>query len=187
VQVPDSAVLPIFLERFRINLGIVLALVAAAVAHFILWRTAFGFEMRAVGAAPEAARLAGINSKRTTILTFALGGGLAGLAGMAEIMGVQFRLSDFFSPGYGWDAVVIALAGQTTPIGVVLVGLFFGALRNGAESASRSIGIPASISLIIQALTLLFVIGSNSVVFYRAIRRRRTTRAADSDSAVSVG
>jgi len=187
VKVPDSAVLPILLKKYRINLGIVLALLAAVVSHFILRRTAFGFEMRAVGAGPEAARMAGIDAKRTTILTFLLGGGLAGLAGMVEIMGVQFRLSDFFSPGYGWDAVVVALAGQTTPIGVVLIGLFFGALRNGADSASRSIGVPASISLIIQALTLLFVIGSNSTVLFRAIRRRRTTRAADVDPAVPVG
>jgi simple sugar transport system permease protein len=179
VRIAESATLPILIREYRINLGIVLALIAAAVAQFLLWRTAFGFKMRAVGAGPLASRLAGIDVGRTTILTFIIGGGLAGMAGMAEIMGVQFRLSDFFSPGYGWDAIVVAMAGQSNPVGVVLIGLFFGALRNGADSASRSIGMQASISLIIQALTLLFVIGSNSVILRRMLRRR--IRARDSD------
>jgi len=184
VQVPASAVLPMLGKGFRINLGVLLALIAAVASHFLLWRTAFGFEMRAVGAGPQAARLAGIRSGRVTVLTFAIGGGLAGLAGMAEIMGVQFRLSDFFSPGYGWDAIVVAMAGQANPLGVVLMGFFFGALRNGAESASRSIGMPASISLIIQASTLLFIIGSNSVVLRRKLSKRRQARAGDSVSTV---
>lgn len=183
-QVPDSARLPLILKKYRINLGSLLALASAAAAHFLLWKTAFGFEMRAVGAGPLAARLAGINAERTTMLTFAIGGGLAGMAGMAEIVGVQFRLSDFFSPGYGWDAIVVAMAGQSNPVGVVLMGLFFGALRNGAESAARSIDMPSSISLIIQALALLFIIGSNSVVLYRRLRRRRVSHAGDSASAV---
>jgi len=184
VQVPSSAILPFILSKYRINLGIVVALVAAIVAHVLLWKTTFGFRMRAVGAGPLAARLAGIRAERSIVWTFAVGGGLAGLAGMAEIMGVQFRLSDFFSPGYGWDALVVALAGQSNPLGVVLIGLFFGALRNGAESASRSIGMASSISLIIQAWTLLFVVGSNSVVLMRTLRRRRRTRAGDAAQAV---
>jgi ABC-type uncharacterized transport system permease subunit len=184
LKIPESAVLPIILKKYRINLGIVLALVSAIISHFLLWKTAFGFEMRAVGAGPLAARLAGINAERTTILTFAIGGGLAGMAGMADIMGVQFRLSDFFSPGYGWDAIVVAMAGQANPFGVVVMGLFFGALRNGAESASRSIGMPASISLIIQAMTLLFVIASNSVVLHRKLRRRRQAHAGDPAASV---
>ncbi len=186
VEIPASATLPIILTRFRINLGIVVASVLAVVSHFVLWNTCFGFEMRAVGCGPPAARFAGINAERTIVLTLALGGGLAGLAGMAEIMGVQYRLSDFFSPGYGYDAVVVALVGQSNPVGVVLAGLFFGALRNGAESASRSIAMPTSISLIIQALTLLFVIGSNSVVFARIWRKRRQTRARDVDPIASI-
>ncbi len=186
VQVPGSARLPIILPKFRINLGIVIALVAAVASHVLLWKTAFGFEMRAVGAGAQAARLAGINPKRTTILTFAIGGALAGLGGLVEIMGVQFRLSDFFSPGYGWDAIVVAMAGQANPFGVVIMGLFFGALRNGAESAARSTDMQSSISLIIQSLTLLLIIGSNSVVLRRKLRRRRRTHAGDLSPAVLV-
>jgi simple sugar transport system permease protein len=185
IKMPESAVLPLIIKQYRINLGIVLALAAAAISHFLLWRTTFGFEMRAVGAGPLAARMAGINAERTTVLTFAIGGGLAGMAGMTEIMGVQFRLSDFFSPGFGWDGVVVAMAGQANPLGVVLIGLFFGALRNGSESASRSIGMPASISLMIQASTLLFVVASNSVVLRRALSRRQS-HVRDTGAAVPV-
>jgi simple sugar transport system permease protein len=185
VEVPLTARLPIILPALRVNLGIVVALIIAVVAHIILWYTNFGFEMRAVGSGPQAARLAGINIGRTIVWTLALGGGLAGLAGMAEIMGVQFRLSDFFSPGYGYDGVVVALVGQSNPIGVILAGLFFGALRNGAESASRSIGLPTSMALITQALTLLFVVGSNSVIFARR-RRRRSARVGDAGATAAV-
>jgi simple sugar transport system permease protein len=184
LKIPEPAQLPIILKTYRVNLGFVVALVAAVVSHFLLWQTTFGFEMRAVGAGPLAARMAGINAGRTTILTFAIGGGLAGMAGMADIMGVQFRLSDFFSPGYGWDAIVVAMAGQANPFGVVVMGVFFGALRNGADSASRSIGMPASISLIIQALVLLFVIASNSTVLLRKLSTRRKAHAGDAAASV---
>jgi simple sugar transport system permease protein len=105
---------------------------------------------------------------------------------MAEIMGVQYRLSDFFSPGYGFDGVVVALVGQSNPVGVVIAALFFGAIRNGAESAHRSIGVPASIALIIQTLTLLFVVGSKSPVLARAWLRRRQKRAADARGVVPI-
>jgi simple sugar transport system permease protein len=151
----------------------------AAVAHFLLWRTSFGFEMRAVGCGREAARLAGINPKRTIVLTLAIGGGLAGLAGVAEVMGVQHRLSDFFSPNYGYDAIVVALVGQSSPIGVVIAGLFFGALRSGTDAAARTIALPSSIAHIIQALTLLFVVGSNSEILTRFWRKRRQANVRD--------
>jgi simple sugar transport system permease protein len=186
VQIPESAVLPMILSQYRINLGIVLAVGLVAVTAFVLWRTCFGFEMRAVGSSPLSSRLAGINIERTTVLTLALGGGLAGLAGLTEVMGVQHRLSDFFSPGYGFDGLVVALVGQSNPVGVLVTALFFGALRNGVESASRSTGLPESIAQLLQALTLLFVIGSNSVVFVRMWHKRRQERAAGARTTVPV-
>lgn len=173
VKIPITAQLPVILPRFHINLGIVLAMVMVAVTHFFLWNTCAGFEMRAVGSGMEAAHLAGIKVKRSLTLSLALGGGLAGLAGVAEVMGVQFRLSDFFSPHYGYDAIVVALVGQSSPIGVVLAGFFFGALRTGTEAASRTIELPASIAQIIQALTLLFVVGSNSRILLWMWRKGR--------------
>jgi simple sugar transport system permease protein len=106
---------------------------AAAVSHFLLSHTVPGFEMRAVGAGAQTARFAGIRVGRSTVLSMVLGGGLAGLAGTAVILGVQYRLSDFFSSGYGFTAIAVALVGQTSPIGVVFAGLFFGGLQNGEQ------------------------------------------------------
>ncbi|MBN1668646.1 MAG: ABC transporter permease [Anaerolineales bacterium] len=186
VKIPVTAELPILLKSYQINLGLAVALIMAVVSHFLLWRTSFGFEMRAVGCGREAARLAGIDPKRTIILTLAIGGGLAGLAGLAEVMGVQHRLSDFFSPNYGYDAVVVALVGQSSPLGVVIAGLFFGALRSGTDAAARTIALPASIAHIIQALTLLFVIGSNSDIFKRFWQKRRKASVRNVGSTTPV-
>ena len=107
------------------HLGLALALAAALVAHFGLWHTVFGLEVRMAGDGPELARLAGVRVERTLVVAMAIGGGLAGLAGMAEIAGVQHRLSDFFSSGYGFDAVTVAMVAGSNPLGVILSGLFF--------------------------------------------------------------
>ena len=180
VKVPVSSQLPIIHETARVNLGIVVAILLAAFTHFLLWHTALGFEMRAVGAGPQTARFAGIPVKRSTVMSMFVGGGLAGVAGAAVILGVQHRLSDFFSPGYGFDAIAVALVGQTTPVGVVLAGLFFGGLRTGTGTAHRSIGIPQEITLVTQGIILLFVIASQSHTLIRILRKRRMIRHAGS-------
>jgi simple sugar transport system permease protein len=179
VKVPLSAQLPIIQETARVNLGIVVALGIAALTHFLLWRTALGFEMRAVGAGAQTARFAGIPVERSTVMSMLIGGGLAGVAGAAVILGVQHRLSDFFSPGYGFDAIAVALVGQTTPVGVVLAALFFGGLRNGTGNAHRSLGIPQEIALVTQGITLLFVIASQSLTLVRLMRKRRMVRLVE--------
>ncbi len=179
IKVPVSARLPIIHEVARVNLGLVVALIVAALVHFLLWRTTLGFEMRAVGAGPQSARFAGIPVTRGTIMSMAIGGGLAGVAGAVVILGVQLRLSDFFSPGYGFDAIAVALVGQTTPVGVVLAALFFGGLQNGTGSAHRTLGIPQEIALVTQGIILLFVIGSQSLTLVRLLRKRRMVRLVE--------
>jgi ABC-type uncharacterized transport system permease subunit len=176
VEFPATASLPILLPAYRVHLGLALALAAALVAHFGLWHTVFGLEVRMAGDGPELARLAGIKVERTLVAAMAIGGGLAGLAGMAEIAGVQHRLSDFFSSNYGFDAITVAMVAGGNPLGVILAGLFFGVLRTGADSASRAAGMPASISSIIQAVALLFLVAGRSPVLVRALARRQTER-----------
>jgi general nucleoside transport system permease protein len=179
VRVPASAQLPILDPATRINLGIVVALFFAAVAHYFLWHTTLGFEIRAVGAGHRTARFVGIPVERSTIMAMLLGGGLAGVAGAAVILGVQHRLSDFFSPGYGFEAIAVALVGQSSPAGVVFAGLFYGALRSGTTSVQCSIGIPVAIAFLIQGITLLFVIGSQSPTLIGMLRKRETARHVD--------
>jgi simple sugar transport system permease protein len=180
MKVPVTAQLPLIFAEARINLGIVVAFLAAAVSHFLLSHTVPGFEMRAVGAGAQTARFAGIRVGRSTVLSMVLGGGLAGLAGTAVILGVQYRLSDFFSSGYGFTAIAVALVGQTSPIGVVFAGLFFGGLQNGVNSAQRSLGIPMGVALSLQGLILLFMIAGQSATLIRWLRKRRTARRVDS-------
>lgn len=177
-EVLESARLPVLFDRARIDLGFGLALLAALVMGFVLWRTTFGFEVRMTGHSATVAHATGIPVRRATILVMALGGGLAGLAGACVVLGQQHRLSTFFSPGYGFDAIAVALVGGAQPAGVLASGLFFGALRTGAEAMETAVGVPKSIALVIQALTLLFVAVSLSPRIARWFAQRRAERMA---------
>ena len=157
-RIPEVAQLPILIPGIRMHAGTLLGLVAAVLLYFVLFRTPFGFRIRAVGANPSAARAAGMNVKRSIILAMVISGGLAGLAGIVEILSVQHRLSDFFSPGYGYDAIAVALLGGTNPVGVVLAAIFFGALRAGSNMMQRTTAVPAAVAGVIQGITVLFVV-----------------------------
>lgn len=155
--VDPSAQIPLIIEGLRVNWAFALALVAAALVSWLLFRSTLGFEFRAVGFNPSAAKYAGMNISRTLILTMALCGGLAGLAGATEILGVNKALTPGFSPGYGFDGIAIALLGNSTPLGVVLAALLFGALRAGATPMQAATGIPIDLVVVIQALVIMFV------------------------------
>jgi len=170
--------LPVIQSQLRLTLGFPLALMAGVLVAIFLWRTTLGFELRAIGVSPTTARFVGMRVERGIVLAMALSGGLAGLAGALVILGVQHRLSDFFSPGYGLDAIAVSLVGGAHPIGVLLAGVLFGALRTGAESMELSVGVPRAIAQLIQALTLLFVIIGQSSTIARWFARQRTARLA---------
>lgn len=157
----DSATnLPVLIPQTDAHGGIIIALVLALVLHFVFARTAYGFRLRAVGASPSAAAYAGVNVRGTLVLAMMVGGGLAGLGGAAEVMGLQHRLFAGFSPGYGYDAIVVAFLSNGQPLGVVLMAFFFGALRSGANIMQRSVGIPVAIVSTIQGLAVLFLAAS---------------------------
>ncbi|MEO1559413.1 MAG: ABC transporter permease, partial [Cyanobacteria bacterium J06632_19] len=137
--------------------GIILALLIAAILWILLQRTPFGYQITAVGFNPIASAYAGISVKNTVILVMALAGGLAGLAGSCEVMGLKYRLFEEVSPGYGFDAIAIAFLSRGNLLGVVLASLFFAALRSGANVMQRSAGVPVTVVLAIQGLTVLFI------------------------------
>jgi len=161
--VPDSAVLPIFWDAGRLHIGFLIALAIAALVHIVLFRTALGFQIRAVGHNPKVAQHAGISPVRNMIIAMLVSGGLAGMAGIVEILGVQRRLSDFFSPGYGYDAIAVALLGNANPLGVVIAAIFFGALRAGSNMMQRSVAVPAAVAGFIQGITVLFVVIAGAI------------------------
>ena len=171
--VENSAALPQLGPGLRADWGIVIALAAAVGVWWLLFRSTKGFELRAVGFNPRAARNAGISISRSIVLSMIIAGGLAGLAGGGLILGGLRTLTPGFSPGYGFDGIVVALVGATRPLGVVAAALLFGALRAGATPMQAATGTPIDIVVIIQALVIMFIAAPALV---RAIYRIRAER-----------
>jgi ABC-type uncharacterized transport system permease subunit len=155
--VQNSAELPEFLAGFRTHWGLGLALAAAIFVSWLLFRSTKGFEFRAVGLNPSAARYAGMSIGGTLILAMMVSGGLAGLAGTSEMLGSTHTLTPGFSPGWGFDAIALALLGRSRPLGVVFAALLFGALRAGATPMQAATGIPIDLVVVIQALVIMFI------------------------------
>ena len=156
--IEDSARLPqFFAEPIRFHVGFFVALAVAALVYWFLFKTKWGFDLRTVGANPRAARYAGMNIVKSTIVAMSLSGALAGMAGANELLGVNHHLSQTFSPGYGFDSIALALLGRTHPVGVVLSALLFGTLRNGAVRMQAAAGIPIDIVSVMQAFILAFI------------------------------
>jgi ABC-type uncharacterized transport system permease subunit len=149
----------------RMHIGIVMAIIAAVAVWRLMWKTTIGFEMRTVGANPDAAKYAGINSTRTIIITMLISGGLAGIAGTIEVLGVTICrcLPLFFSSGYGFDSIAIALIAKNNPIGIIGAAFLFGAMRNGADLMELQSGVSKYVISLIQALVLLFVAAPSMV------------------------
>ncbi|MCU0504485.1 MAG: ABC transporter permease [Chloroflexi bacterium] len=177
-NVLPSATLPPLIDGLRVHWGFILALVAAAVVSWLLFRSTTGFEFRAVGLNPGAARYAGMNISRTIVLAMVISGGLAGLAGTVEMLGTSGKLTPGFSPGYGFDAIAIALIGGSRPSGVVAAAILFGALRAGATPMQAATGTPIDLVVVIQALVIMFVAAPALV---RAIWRIKSGRATGTE------
>jgi simple sugar transport system permease protein len=142
---------------WQMHYGVILALIAAVLVYLFLKRTTWGFEIRTVGANPNAARYAGMSVAKNTVLAMALSGMLAGAAGTVEVLGVTHRHELGFGSGYGFDSIAIALLGRTNPFGVVAAALLFGGLKSGATQMQFNTQISASIISVVQGLVLLFV------------------------------
>ncbi len=154
----------------RLHTGLLIALMAVVFIWWLMSKTTFGFELRTVGANPNAAKYAGINLSRSIILSMMISGALAGLAGTVEVLGVSICrcLPLFFSSGYGWDSIGISLLAKNNPFGILAASLLFGAMRNGADLMELSSGVSKYIISLIQALVLLFVAAPAMVRwFYR--------------------
>ncbi len=156
--VDSTAELPrLFGSSFRIHAGLVVVLLAAWGVWWLLERSTIGFRFRAVGANPSAARTAGISVARSTFGVMAIAGSLAGLAGAFQILGTEKSLTGGVSAGIGFDAITVALLGRGSPLGTVLAGLLFGALRAGGVTMQARTGTPIDIVLVVQSLIVLFI------------------------------
>lgn len=160
-SVLESARLPQLLDwidpALRLHAGIIVALLAAWFTHWMLFKSTFGFEFRAVGNNADGARYGGVKLVRAIPLVMFVAGAMAGLAGANQTLGVLFRATPGFSANIGFDAIAMALLGRSHPWGVVAAGLLFGALRAGGQQMQVDPGVGIDIVTVIQALIIVFV------------------------------
>jgi simple sugar transport system permease protein len=154
--IAPAAELPRILPPTQLSGSIIVALIMVGITAFVLQRTTLGYEVRAIGLNATAAKSGGINVKRGMILALVISGTLAGLGGAGEILGVERRFIDHFSPGYGWDGLAVALIGGLNPFGAVLASILIGALRSGGLVMNRVTGVPLDVIYVVQSLVVLF-------------------------------
>ncbi|MEY4425163.1 MAG: hypothetical protein RJB56_790 [Actinomycetota bacterium] len=156
--VNDSAKYPfIFGDQFRVHAGFIAMLLAVVAVWWLLNRSSIGFQFRALGHNPNAAKTAGINIGLTFVLVMAVSGALSGLAGTTQILGTEKFLTTGVAASYGFDAITVALLGRNNPWGVLVAGILFGGLRAGAVTMQASQGVPIDIVLVVQSMIVLFI------------------------------
>jgi ABC-type uncharacterized transport system permease subunit len=175
-----------FFAKTRLHYGLVIAIILAVVIYILLWRTTIGYRIRAVGENQRAARYAGMNVERQTVLAMFLAGGFAGLAGVVQVLGLQYRLQTDGSPagftgGAGFNGIVAALFGGLNPLGAIPASLFFGGLLVGAQKMQRDLGVSASLITAINGLIVVFTVSSQ--IFRKRLKiRNAAPRTPDLDA-----
>ena len=174
----------------RLHLGALIAVVLAFLVYILLWRTIWGYRIRAVGQNPSASRYAGVNVKRYIVLAILLSGAFAGLAGAVQVFGVNYRMiTDGSATGFtgsaGFNGIVVALFGQLHPLGAIPASVFFGALLVGANKMQRVMQVPSALITALNGLVVVFVVSSE---YWRRKRQRQRLNmsSASEDDSVSL-
>ena len=197
-KIPQTAALDVAfrlprLVPTRLHLGALIAVILAVAVYILLWRTTLGYRIRAVGQNPDAARYGGIRVKRTVVMALLLSGAFAGLAGVIQVYGLNYRMiTDGSATGFtgsaGFNGIVAALFGQLHPIGTIPASFFFGALLVGANKLQRVMQVPSSFITALNGLVVVFVVSSD--LWRRQRQRRRqiaATQAPESQPALAAG
>jgi len=164
------------LQQTQLHTGAIIAVVLAVLVYIFLWRTTIGYRIRAVGLSPEASKYAGIPVPFYQALSLTLAGGFAGLAGVIEIIGVQHRLLEGVTSGYGFSGIVAALFGGLHPLGLIPASWLFGSLLVGADMMQRAVQVPSALIDALLGLIVLLVIGSQ--MWSRRLSTNRTIALA---------
>jgi general nucleoside transport system permease protein len=160
---PQGAWLPVILPDTRLTISFIIAIALAVALRYVFTRTVFGYELRAAGAAPEAARRAGIDLSRTALIAMALSGAMAGLGGATIVMGVLHRFNTGLSPGYGFVAIAVALVGNLDPLFIIIAAFAFGILQSGAIAMQAEAQVPRDVVGIIEGLVIIALAGRRIV------------------------
>lgn len=171
-----GAVLPA-LGNSRIHAGLLFGLIIAILLYIVIYRTRWGYEIRVAGENPDAARYAGMNTKKNILLVMFFSGAISGLAGMSEVSGIAHRLMHGLSPGYGFTGIIIAWLSRLNPFVIIIVTFLFGGLQVGGYIVQTS-GIPSSMVTMLQGLLLFFVLGGELLTNYK-IKKIKATPAGD--------
>ena len=169
-ELSATARLPrMFGADYRVTIGLLLAIGFVFVVHWLLYRSSIGFEFRAVGSNPSAGRYAGMNVAVVVTLAMALAGGLAGMAGANQVMGLEpYKATPALAGAVGFDAITVALLGRSNPVGVLWSALLFGALAAGGREMQGAAQVPIDLVVVLQALIVIFVAAPGMI---RAIYR----------------
>jgi general nucleoside transport system permease protein len=178
---PEAVWLPRLTET-SLHAGAILAIILAFVVYIFLWRTSIGYRIRAVGLSPDASRYAGIPVPFYQALALTLAGGFAGLAGVVEVIGVQHRLLEGITSGYGFTGIVAALFGGLHPLGTIPASWLFGALLVGADKMQRAVQVPSALIDTILGLVVMFMVGSQMLSRKWARRRQVSAEAARAEA-----
>jgi simple sugar transport system permease protein len=182
-RLPEAVWLPRLIPQTLLHTGAILAVILAFAVYIFLWRTSIGYRVRAVGLSPDASRYAGIPVPFYQALALTLAGGFAGLAGVVEVIGVQHRLLEGITSGYGFSGIVAALFGGLHPLGTIPASWLFGALLVGADKMQRAVQVPSALIDTILGLVVLFMVGSQMLSRKWARRRQVSKEAARAEAA----
>jgi simple sugar transport system permease protein len=166
----EAAELPKLVQGQRLHAGLLIALVAALVMWFVEARTVWGFEMKAVGANPQASAFFGLRVDRVMLRVACFSGGLAGIAGVGEVAGLKGYLTLDLSPGFGYSGIVVAMLAQLHPLGVVAAAIFVAGVFVGADAMSRAVAVPSYIADVIVAVSLLSMLVAMLLLRFRLRR-----------------
>ena len=162
----DSAVIP-SIPGTRIHLTVILAILSCFILNEILWRTTMGFEIRVSGESRDAARYAGISYSKVALFVMLVSGGLAGIAGVGEVSGIQHRLLPELSPGYGYTAIIVAWLAKLNPLMVIPTSFLLGGLFVGVDAIQVVLGLPMAVVYMFQGIILFLILGGEILTNYR--------------------
>lgn len=178
-KIADGAMLPRFSIKSELNAGFIIGLVVAIILYFVIYKTKFGYETRAIGLNENFTKYMGVNIASKTMIVLFISGMIGGLAGAEQIMGVNYRFLSGFSPGYGFTGITVALLGGLHPIGIILGAIFFGALTNGAVHMEVMTNISRDLINSFQAIIIMLLAAEQLIKFSKLKKIKRKGMATN--------